>query len=42
MPFREPKTNLSKEDLEKIRVEKANNRGSFEKNLFLIHTSKSD
>jgi len=33
---------ISKEELEKIRVKKVEKRGSFEKNLFLIDTDKSD
>ena len=33
---------ISKEELEKIRVKKIEERGGFEKNLFLIETSKSD
>ncbi len=33
---------ISKEELEKIRVKKAEERGGFEKNLFLIDTTKSD
>jgi len=33
---------ISKDELEKIRVKKANERGSFEKNLFLIDTDKSE
>lgn len=32
---------VSKEELEKIRIKKIDDRGSFEKNLFLIDTSKS-
>ena len=31
---------ISKEELEKIRIRKVSERGSFEKNLFLIDTSK--
>ena len=31
---------VSKEELEKIRIEKNSKRGSFDKNLFLIDTSK--
>ncbi len=31
---------ISKDDLEKIRVKKINERGSFKKNLFLIDTLK--
>lgn len=31
---------ISKEELENIRINKINERGSFEKNLFLIDTSK--
>ena len=31
---------ISKEELENIRINKVNERGSFEKNLFLIDTSK--
>ena len=31
---------ISKEELEKIRIEKNSKRGSFDKNLFLIDTSK--
>ena len=31
---------ISKEDLEKIRIKKLEERGGFEKNLFLIDTSK--
>ncbi len=31
---------ISKEELEKIRVKKVEERGGFEKNLFLIDTSK--
>jgi predicted house-cleaning noncanonical NTP pyrophosphatase (MazG superfamily) len=31
---------MSKEELEKIRIKKLNERGGFEKNLFLIDTSK--
>ncbi|MDF2424249.1 MAG: nucleoside triphosphate pyrophosphohydrolase [Nitrosopumilus sp.] len=33
---------ISKEELEKIRVKKAEERGGFEKNLFLIDTDKSE
>ena len=33
---------VSKEELEKIRISKNNERGSFEKNLFLIDTSKPE
>ena len=32
---------VSKEELEKIRIKKYEERGGFEKNLFLIDTSKS-
>ena len=32
---------ISKEELEKIRVKKLQDRGGFEKNLFLIDTSES-
>ena len=32
---------VSKEELEKIRIKKSKERGGFEKNLFLIDTSKS-
>ena len=32
---------VSKEELEKIRIKKSEERGGFEKNLFLIDTSKS-
>ena len=32
---------VSKEELEKIRIKKSEERGRFEKNLFLIDTSKS-
>ena len=32
---------VSKEELEKIRIKKSEERGSFEKNLFLIDTNKS-
>jgi predicted house-cleaning noncanonical NTP pyrophosphatase (MazG superfamily) len=32
---------VSKEELEKIRIKKSQERGGFEKNLFLIDTSKS-
>ena len=32
---------ISQEALEKIRIKKSEERGSFEKNLFLIDTSKS-
>ncbi len=32
----------SKEELEKIRIKKVEDRGAFEKNLFLIDTSKSE
>ena len=31
---------ISKEELEKIRINKIEKRGAFEKNLFLIDTSK--
>ena len=31
---------ISKDELEKIRVKKVENRGGFDKNLFLIDTSK--
>ncbi len=31
---------ISKDELEKIRIKKVNERGSFKKNLFLIDTSK--
>ena len=31
---------ISKEELEKIRIKKVKDKGSFEKNLFLIDTSK--
>ena len=31
---------ISKEELEKIRIKKADKRGSFDKNLFLIDTTK--
>ena len=31
---------ISKEELEKIRIKKLEERGGFEKNLFLIDTSK--
>ena len=33
---------ISKEELEKIRIKKVEERGGFEKNLFLIDTTKSD
>ena len=33
---------ISKEELEEIRIKKAEKRGGFDKNLFLIDTSKSD
>lgn len=33
---------VSKEELEKIRIKKVEERGSFEKNLFLVDTSKSE
>lgn len=33
---------ISKEELEKIRSKKEKERGGFEKNLFLIDTTKSD
>ncbi len=33
-------TYVSKEELEKIRVKKAEERGGFEKNLFLLDTDK--
>ncbi len=33
---------VSKEELEKIRIKKVEERGSFENNLFLIDTSKSE
>jgi len=33
---------ISKEDLEKIRLDKVEKRGAFDENLFLIDTSKSD
>jgi predicted house-cleaning noncanonical NTP pyrophosphatase (MazG superfamily) len=33
---------LSKEELEKIRLKKASDRGAFEKNLFLEDTSKNN
>ena len=33
---------LSKEELEKIRIKKVEERGSFEKNLFLTDTGKLD
>ena len=33
---------ISKEELEKIRIKKVEKRGAFEKNLFLIDTSKSE
>jgi predicted house-cleaning noncanonical NTP pyrophosphatase (MazG superfamily) len=32
---------VSKEELEKIRIKKSEERGGFEKNLFLMDTSKS-
>ena len=32
---------VSKEELEKIRIKKSEERGGFDKNLFLIDTSKS-
>ena len=32
---------VSKEELEKIRIKKSEERGEFEKNLFLMETSKS-
>ena len=32
---------VSKEELEKIRIKKSEDRGGFDKNLFLIDTSKS-
>jgi len=32
---------VSKEELEKIRIKKSEERGGFEKNLFLIDTSKN-
>ena len=32
---------VSKEELEKIRIKKSEERGGFEKNLFLLDTSKS-
>tara|TARA_B110000438_G_scaffold238525_1_gene236346 strand:+ start:127 stop:438 length:312 start_codon:yes stop_codon:yes gene_type:complete len=32
---------VSKDELEKIRIKKSEERGGFEKNLFLIDTSKS-
>ena len=32
---------VSKEELEKVRIKKSEQRGGFEKNLFLIDTSKS-
>ena len=32
---------ISKEELEKIRIKKSEERGGFDKNLFLIDTSKS-
>ena len=32
---------VSKEELEKLRIKKSEERGGFEKNLFLIDTSKS-
>ena len=32
---------VSKEELEKIRIKKSEERGGFEKNLFLIDTNKS-
>jgi len=32
---------VSKEELEKIRIKKSEERGGFDKNLFLINTSKS-
>jgi len=32
---------VSKEELEKIRIKKSEQRGGFDKNLFLIDTSKS-
>ncbi len=31
---------ISKDELEKIRIKKVNERGSFKKNLFLINSSK--
>jgi predicted house-cleaning noncanonical NTP pyrophosphatase (MazG superfamily) len=33
---------VSKEELENIRIDKNDKRGSFDKNLFLIDTSKSE
>ena len=33
---------VSKEELEKIRLDKVEKRGAFDENLFLIDTSKSD
>ena len=33
---------ISKEELEKIRLDKVEKRGAFDENLFLIDTSKSD
>ncbi len=33
---------ISKEELEKIRMKKVEDRGAFEKNLFLVDTSKSE
>ena len=33
---------VSKEELEKIRIKKVEDRGAFEKNLFLVDTSKSE
>jgi predicted house-cleaning noncanonical NTP pyrophosphatase (MazG superfamily) len=33
---------ISKEELEKIRIKKVKKRGSFEKNLFLMDTNKSE
>ena len=33
---------VSKEQLEEIRIKKAEKRGGFEKNLFLVDTTKSD
>ena len=33
---------ISKEELEKIRLDKVEKRGAFEENLFLVDTSKSE
>ncbi len=33
---------ISKEELEQIRIKKAEKRGSFEKNLFLINSNESE